>query len=458
MTTTHTPETAGELSAVAPLSAQQQFLFMFDQGEEVGPFGPYYHIAAGWRVRGVVDVEKLQAALDGVVIRHEALRTVIVRDAEQPYQRICPPGKVRLEVADQPEPQESLRDLRAQRILNEVDASPFSMHDLPLLGSLLVRFAPDDAVLVLQAHHSAADAWSLQTLMRDVANLYAASSGFDVPELPDVAQYAEFARFQRESVVNDANREYWKSTLDGAQLLALPTDWPRSAGLPKASSWHRFTLSAETTASVLALARKTRSTPFIVLLAAYSVVVRRGYGEDDITVPTFSLGRGPQRFQESVGSFFNCLPLRVQLAGCASFRAAILRARAACLGAYKHEVLFGQVVQDTPQVAASMARDDLALFVFQVERTLFSDTGTTIGDLTFTEVRRNVSAPVGGDVPDGALWTLSVEAGGDTVGSLAVNSNRFDSVTAGAMVTDFCRTVTALVADPDAALPEFAGR
>jgi hypothetical protein len=113
-------------------------------------------------------------------------------------------------------------------------------------------------------------------------------------------------------------------------------------------------------------------------------------------------------------------------------------------------------VQDNPAVAGSMARDDLALFVFQVERTLFSATGTTIGDLTFTEIRRDVSAPVGGDVPDGALWTLSIAAGGDTVGSLAVNSNRYDSVTAGAMVADFCRTVTALVADPDAALPGFA--
>lgn len=458
MTMSYTSETAGELSAVAPLSAQQQFLFMFNQGEEAGPFGPHYHIAAGWRVRGAVDVAQLQAALDGVVIRHEALRTVIVRDAEQPYQRICPPSQVWLEVLDRPEPQESLRDLQAQWTLNEVEAGRLSMHDLPLLRAVLVRFAPDDAVLVLKAHHSAADAWSLQILMRDVANLYAASSGFDVPKLPEVAQYAEFARLQQELVAEDANREYWRSTLDGAQLLALPTDWPRSAGLPKASSWHRFTLTAETTASVLALARETRSTPFIVLLTAYSAVVQHGYGQDDITVPTFSLGRGPQRFQESVGSFFNLLPLRVRLAGCASFREAILRTRAACLGAYKHEVLFGLVVQDSPAVAASLARDDLTLFVFQVERTLFSATGTTIGDLTFTEVLRDVSAPVGGDVPDGALWTLSVTAGGETVGSLGVNSNRYDSVTAGAMVTDFCRTVTALVADPDAALPGFAGR
>jgi hypothetical protein len=401
---------------------------------------------------------KLQAALDDVVVRHEALRTVIVRDAEQPYQRICPPSPVRLEVHDRPEPQESLRDLRAQWALNEVEAGGLSMHDLPLLRAALIRFAADDAVLVLKAHHSAADAWSLQILMRDVATLYADSCGFDVPKLPEVAQYADFARLQQEPVAQDAHRRYWKNTLDGAQLLTLPTDWPRSAGLPKASSWHRFALSAETTASVLALARQTRSTPFIVLLTAYSAVVQRSYGHDDITVPTFSLGRGAQQFQESVGSFFNLLPLRVRLAGCTSFREAIRRTRTACLGAYKHEVLFGLVVQDSPAVAASLARDDQTLFVFQVERTLFSATGTTIGDLTFTEILRDVSAPVGGDVPDGALWTLSVTPGGETFGCLGVNSNRYDSVTAGAMVTDFCRTVAALVADPDAALPEFAGR
>jgi non-ribosomal peptide synthetase component F len=292
----------------------------------------------------------------------------------------------------------------------------------------------------------------MQIIMRDVANHYAAAAGFDVPELPEVAQYAEFAHLQQDLVAEDVDREYWRETLDGAQLLALPTDWPRSAGLPKASSWHRFTLSPEITASVLTLARKTRSTPFIVLLAAYSVTVQRAYGRDDVTVPTFSPGRGPQRFQESVGSFYNLLPLRVRLSGSASFREVVLRARAACLGAYKHELLFGQVVQDSPALAAPMAEDDLAAFVFQVERTLFSAAGSTVGDLTFTEIRRSVSSPVGGDIPDGALWTLSLEAGGDTVGTLAVNSNRYDSVTAAAMVLDFQRTVTALVADPDADL------
>lgn len=452
MTTTQTPQTTGNLSAsAAPLSANQQFLFMFDLGEDAGAFGPHHHIAAGWRVHGPVDVGKLQAALDAVVVRHEALRTVIERDDDQPYQRICPPAPCRLDVLDRPEPQESLRDLRAQWALNEVEAGRFSIRDLPLLRAVLVRFAPDDAMLALQAHHSAADAWSMQILMRDVANLYAASAGFDVPALPEVTQYAEFARLQQDLVAEDVDREYWKQALDGAELLALPTDWPRSAGLPKASSWHRFTISSQTTAAVLALARQTRSTPFIVLLAAYSVVVQRRYGLGDITVPTFSPGRGPQRFQESVGSFYNFLPLRVRPAGCASFREVVLRARAACLSAYEHELLFGHVLQDVPQVAAPMARDDVAAFVFQVERTLFS-TGTPVGDLRFTEIRRNVSAPVGGDIPDGALWTLSVEVGGDTVGSLAVNSNRYDAVTAGAMVTDFCRTVTALVADPDAAL------
>ncbi|WP_433042382.1 condensation domain-containing protein [Dactylosporangium sp. CS-033363] len=446
MTTTQTSET------VVPLSANQQFLFMFDQGEEAGSFGPYHHIAAGWRVRGAIDTARLQAALDAVVVRHEALRTVIVRDAEQPYQRICAPGSVRLDIIDHPEPDESRRDLRAQWAMNDLEAGRFSINDLPLLRAVLVRLAPDDAVLGLQAHHSAADAWSMQIIMRDVANLYAAAAGFAVPELPEVAQYAEFARLQHELVAEDVDREYWRATLDGAELLALPTDWPRSAGLPKASSWHRFTINPETTASVLSIARQTRSTPFIVLLAAYCVTVQRAFGRADVTVPTFSPGRGLQRFQESVGSFYNFLPLRVQLSGAASFREVILRTRAACLGAYEHELLFGQVVQDTQAVAAPMADDNLAAFVFQVERTLFSAEGTTVGDLNFTEIRRNVSSPVGGDIPDGALWTLSVEAGGDTVGTLAVNSNRYDSMTAAAMVLDFKRTVTDLLAGPDADL------
>ncbi|HEY6309226.1 MAG TPA: condensation domain-containing protein [Streptosporangiaceae bacterium] len=83
-----------------PLSLTQEWFITLDQGDEGGTFGPRFIMVSAMRVTGPVDLAVLQGSLDDVVARHELLRTLVVRDADAPYQRVLPPCQVPLEVRD----------------------------------------------------------------------------------------------------------------------------------------------------------------------------------------------------------------------------------------------------------------------------------------------------------------------------------------------------------------------
>ncbi|XVQ84295.1 condensation domain-containing protein [Microbispora siamensis] len=439
-----------------PLSYNQEFLCMFDKGDEEGPFGPEYIIVCGWRVHGVIDPGPLQEALYALVERHESLRTLVVRDGENRYQKILPPSTPQIEVRDLPPTAPADRDRRAEELLIEMESGAYGVAEPPLVRAVLARFDPQDAVLVLIAHHSAVDEWSTQLMIRDLAAFYAERGGHGPQNLPETLQYREHAvreRTHSDTAAVARSREYWREKLREARIFPMRTDHLRSEGLPKGTSAHRFLFDVEVTSRALEIAKSMRSSPFIFLLAVYKVLLREMFGSTDIVVPTLTLGRGQARFHETVGSFFNYVPLRTDLAGCADFREVIARTRKTCVEAYSNDIPFSQIVAEAPAIMESFSGDDRAVFAFQVHQFPFVMERERIGDLEYSDLRRRVlSQKVSTDIPDGALWTLGVDPSGETVGNLAYNNNLFEHRTIVRIAQEYRRVLRAVVADPEAPL------
>ncbi|RKT19430.1 condensation domain-containing protein [Streptomyces sp. 1114.5] len=439
-----------------PLSFNQEFLCGFDRGDEEGPFGPRFHIVHGWRLRGKVDVETLQLALDDVVVRHEALRTAIVRGEGERHQEIHPAAPVRLELRELAGADSAARDRAVEELITEVESGTISARRLPLIQGTLLRFDEEDAVLALVVHHTAADGWSVRLIIRDLAVRYAERRGHRQPELPTALPYREFAAWQREFAADPAlegARAFWRKQLAGARILSVPTDRPKSTGLPESTAVHRFTVDAELTARAVEIAQALRSTPFMVLLGAFAVMVARDTGNPDVVVPTFSPGRGEDRFHHTVGPFFNFLPLRTDLSGARDFAEVVTRIRTTSLEAYAHDIPFGQILAQAPELMLPTLEDGRAACVFQVFPFPFLLDAELIGDLEYTEVRRRLtSQPVGSDVPNGALWTLNLDPAGDVVAGIQYNSNLYDERSVAEQVDRFRAVLRELVGAPDAPL------
>lgn len=439
-----------------PLSFNQEFLCMFDQGDEQGPFGPLYNIVGGWRLAGKVDVDVLQGALDDVVARHEALRTTIVRTPGGQRQEILPPSPVSLTVREMPEADPAARDRLAEELLIEVEGGHYGVGELPLLRAVVGRFDEDDAVLVLVVHHTAADEVSLQLIIRDLGVLYAGRRAHETAELPEPTQFQDFARWERERYAPDADvkaRGYWREQLAGARITGVPTDHLKSAGVEKTTSVHRFLVGAELTSAALAVARETRSSAFMVLLAAYKVFLNKRLGATDVVVPTMASGRGPARFQNTVGAFFNFVPLRTDLSGAMTFREVVERTRATCLRAYAHPLPFGQVVAEAPELAGSFMADDLGVIAFQVFQFPALE-GEPAGDLRISEIRRRLlSQPVSTDIPDGVMFQLDIDpATGEMLGHVGYNTNLYQEATMRDFAAAFVASLETTVRTPDALL------
>lgn len=441
------------------LSANQEFLCAFDRGNDLGAFGPRHLIVAGWRVHGQLDMTTLQLALNDVVARHEGLRTAIIRDEDDRHARVYPPSPVELTVIDLSSTAgQASRERRAHELLNEVECGKCDPARMPLLRAVLGRFDDDDAVLALVAHHTVSDAWSIHLIMRDVAIRYATRRGLPAPELPEVRQYGEYASWQQEVLDDEPAaiaREYWRAKLAGGMFLTLPTDRARKLEVPPVYSVYRFLFDRQLISATTSLAKSMQGSPFMVLYACFNLFLHRRTGMGDIVAPILTSGRTEPEFEQTVGPFFNFVPIRTDMSDCVTFRDLVNRTRSTLLDAYSYELPFREIAaQAEPELMQRPIMDTNGVTtgfeVFQYPQTLEAK---LIGDVRYTGLRRRlISASDTSEIPDGNLWDFDLDPAGDMVGLAKFNSLDFDESTIVAMIDEYRELLCASLRFPDSAL------
>ena len=437
-----------------PLSANLELFCIFDRGETVGALGPRHLVVQGWRVAGEIDLDALGGALDDVVERHEILRTEIVRTDDGDYQQVLPASPGEVVVIDLPADDPRPRDLVADDFINRIENTEMRLAELPHVRVVVGRFDERDAVLVLVTHHIASDGWTMQVLIRELAACYAERTGGGPADLPEPVQYGEFSAWQQEHLASedaDRARAYWRDKLVGAQMSAFEMDQPE--GVPAGYAVHRFVFPAELATAVQRLAKGLRASPFMVFLAAFNALAHKMTGATDLVTATITAGRGEPRFAETVGPFFNLIPLRTDLTGCASFSELIARTRTTCLEAYAHELPFAQIAGQAPELNTPYAAGNLAVCAFQMFQFPTEMDATAVGGLTYTEVRKRLlSNPNTHEIPNGIIFPLDLLPSGEIAGHAKYNKAEFLESTIEKMVGDYREILALVTTNPTIAL------
>jgi amino acid adenylation domain-containing protein/non-ribosomal peptide synthase protein (TIGR01720 family) len=316
-----------------PLSFAQQRLWFVDQLE---PDSAQYNIPIALRLKGSLDRDAMHSALDQLVARHEVLRTVY-GDGAQIIRPAHPVAIREHDLTGDPRQEE-----RVQELAQGEARTTFRLHDDAMLRVSLLALSATEHVLLLTLHHIAADAWSLGILVREFVELYQRRS---LPPLP--IQYADFAQWQRTSLRGDEQIDYWKSQLaDAPPVHSLPLDRPRSARQRFEGGRVALMLGKEQTGKLHELARTHNASLFMVLQAAFALLVGRWSNETDVVMGTPDAGRNHRDCEGLIGLFLNTLVLRTRLDGALTFHDLIEQARETHLAAHQHgDVPFEAIVE-----------------------------------------------------------------------------------------------------------------
>ncbi|HET7233067.1 MAG TPA: amino acid adenylation domain-containing protein [Longimicrobium sp.] len=360
-----------ERTGPLPVSFAQERLWFVDQLEGGSAF---YNILAALRLEGELDVLALSRALGEMVRRHEVLRTTFAEHEGQAVQVIAPFGGFTLAAYDLRALADDAREAEVRRRAAAESEWRFDLRAGPLFRATLLRLGSQEHALLLCTHHIVSDGWSMGVLLGELTALYAAFREGQPSPLPELAvQYADYAVWQREQLRGAALERqvaWWKKHLQGAPaVLELPTDRPRPPVQSYRGAHEAVRLPAELHQRLEALARAEGATLFMVLLAAFQVLLGRYGRTDDVVVGSPIAGRTRAEVEPLAGIFLNMLALRTDLSGNPTARALLRRVRDVTLGAYENqEVPFEMLVAEL-QPERSLSHAPLFQVMFTLHNT-----------------------------------------------------------------------------------------
>jgi amino acid adenylation domain-containing protein len=433
-----TPRTRPEL---LPLSFGQRRLWFLEQMESASA----YRIPVIFRISGRLDVPVLERVIDEIARRHESLRTTFDVVAGEPVQVISPPRHVPLPIINLTELPEDQREAEAELLSNEQAQLQFDLTTGPLLRARLVRLSEEEHVLQVTLHHLIADGWSVGVLSRETRALYEAfiqDNPSPLPELP--AQYADFALWQREWLKGElleSQVAYWREQLAGAPTaLELPTDHMRPPLQSFEGGEIKFTFPPSLTEALHKLSRREGATIFMTLLTAFSVLLSRYAGQEDVVVGTPIANRRQSELEELIGFFANTLALRVDVQPELTFRDLLRNVRETTLNAYANQdVPFERLVEEL-QPPRELNRSPLFQVLLDVQNTSHSKLRLPELEIGIQEFVTNSTRF--------DLECFLKEQDGELLGHVIYSTDLFERQTIEKMLQHFQRLLELVIEDP----------
>lgn len=376
-----------------PLSHPQQRLWFVQQFD---PSAAWYNRPTLLGIQGELDIPRLEQALAAVISRHDILRTVYSIQDGEPRSRLLPMAAVHLEMEDlqAEEPQQA-----RQRIL-AASQQPFDLTNGPLVHLHLFKLGRAEYQLLFVTHHIAFDHWSEDVFVQDLGSAY---RELNLPQLP--IQYSDFAAWQRSPKFETRlapHLAYWKNQFSGQlPVLELPSDHPRPAVQDLRGDTIRLTLGQGLVAELKELARTNNSTLFMLLLAAFKVLLHRYTGQTDQLVGSPIAGRIRPELEGLIGCFINNLVLRTDLSGNPTFVELLYRLRKVTLEAYQHQEVPFELLVETLKPVRDLGRTPLFQVMFNFENTPPGEPHAGLPGMTRMEIDETV-----------ALYDLSVSLSG----------------------------------------------
>lgn len=324
-----------------PLSYAQQRLWYLYQLEGGGSSA--YNMPMIFQLDGVLHVSYLKEAINIIIQRHEILRTIFKSKNGEPWQEILPKNNIELNPIKVS--QKELENL----IVNETHI-PFNIETGPLARYRLFKVKDNCNILVITMHNIITDGWSEGIFIKELNSIYNALINKQEPSLPNLTiQYADYSVWQKHKINQDKQAEslpYWINKLSGFTELKLVSEvCIDNAGEAIGQDIKIDIYCPDLITAIHKLAKEKNTSPYVILVTAYTVLLSFYSNQDDVTFGTGFAGRNITELENLIGFFVNTIVLRNDLNGNPTFYELIEKVKITCDEAQQHQdVPFEKIV------------------------------------------------------------------------------------------------------------------
>ena len=330
-----------------PASLIQKRLYIETVINDLDP----YDLVSAFSITKKIDEKKLEDAINGIIQRHETLRTSFAEENNEIVMKIHPSCKIKIKHMESPEKREKL-------IQDSI--TKFDISKAPLVEVIIVKHGDED-ILILHCHHIVADGMSMNTFTQEFISLY---KGEKLPEIKK--QYSEYVDYEKNIMTDEwirNRREYWLNELhDCSTRILLPYD-NNIVGASRRGSTYIGYINEDLTDQLKKTSLKQGASLFMILLSVMDVVIHKVSGKDDFAIATPVTTRFAGGFEESIGMFANTMALACHIKEDESFAELLKAVKKMCLSSYsKSDYPYNLLINDID------ARDERAInisFVYE---------------------------------------------------------------------------------------------
>ena len=438
-----------------PLSHSQERIWSLSA---MRPGTSVYNKTVTYRLAGALDTLALERGLNALERRHEILRTSFPANGQKPRQNIAPAAPRALPVTDVRRDllklgAEAGDKLIGQFLLSEAER-PFDLKRGPLWRTRLVRRSPEEHIFSYTMHHIIFDGFSNDVFLSELSTLYRAYCAGEAPALDDLpVQFADFAVWSRDRLSSEIDARqfaFWKERLGGAVTpLRLPTDHPRVDSAIQKGMNRPFDFPDQLAREVRSLSRGAKVSLFVILQAAFGVMLNRYSGQEDMIVCSPLAARDRAELEHLIGYFSNIVAIRIDLSGDPSFSELLGRVRRAVLDAHDNQNLPLQRLAELPNLARIPLNRGMLCYQDVSSRTL------EFPGITATRMFLRV-----GEADFELAIYLEGTSGGNISGLIDYRADLFEEETISRLLGNYFAILERVTSNPDqplSRLPRFGG-
>ena len=290
-----------------------------------------------------IDEYKLKEAWNKLQYRHPMLRVKFTKDGHQEI--LDKPYSEEIEVIDLADFDEETLHLKLVEIREQKSHRKLNVNQGQVAGVALAKFLDGKSRIFFDVDLLVSDVMSMSIMIKELAELY---TGVELDNFNEYT-FKDYMQNGISELINDADKEFWEQKINSFEIERpnLPlrkqpeqikeTKFTRRKRIIKKDEWE----------AIKDIAASYQSTPSMVLLTAYTLVLERWCNQDKffINIPLFNRDLENEYLKDMVADFTNILLVEHETVDDSRFLDTLKRINKTFLENVSHSAYSGVQVQ-----------------------------------------------------------------------------------------------------------------